>query len=124
MSYAAAIECLYAAQAAVQKGWTQGAMARNSKGMDVSVHQNIACCFCALGAIQKFADPTSRMTAVHAFIEANKLRNIEGAIGIWNDEPGRRKDQVIHAFDKAIRFLSGPNYAPLPLPDREDTSNG
>lgn len=81
--------------------WTQGAFARNRKGLSTSPHGKKACSFCMVGAIDSVSyGERGNMAAIRL------LRGVlpKGAtIGVWNDAPGRTQGEVLSAFDRAIR---------------------
>ena len=80
-------------------GWGQGNFAYNSLGFPEMIGSSHAVCFCSMGAIKKVA-PTNDDAQNACLAVANTLagRNIID----WNDQPGRRKAQVLAAFDNAI----------------------
>lgn len=81
-----------------EKGWTQGVYARHANGNLIDPMEGNAACFCSLGAIWKVGGILEHAFAVIA---------LEGVIGIslaeWNDDPSRTKEEVLAAFDEAIR---------------------
>lgn len=91
-------EILQKARALVEAGWMQGASFDAKSG-----------CYCASGAICAAANLSEivficeNRTCTEArskFATSNKLAGI--GIVPWNDAPGRTKDEVLAAFDKAI----------------------
>lgn len=93
------LEVLKAAKAKVEKGWTQGEMARDANGLCVwSAHLD-AVCWCSLGAIKAAAFELG----ADEYTAYNALRKISGYyIADWNDDHGRTQAEVIEAFSKAI----------------------
>lgn len=91
-----------------EKGWTQEVYSRDVCGRSSLTEEfdGNPVCFCADGAIR-------RATHMHqARIEARAvLGKVVGARGVsgfevwrWNDEPGRTKEEVLAAFDRAIEL--------------------
>lgn len=109
-----AVEILHEArEILVEKGWTQGCVARDARGKICDVGSRAAVCFCAMGAISKvaaFDDPLRpAKQAIIALRRAIGLtRSLQG-VGAWNDAPERTKEEVIAAFDKAIEELERDN---------------
>ena len=85
------------ARALIEKGWTQGVMARGKSGRAVSVRGNSAVCFCASGAIDRVA------TWDGYSVVAVALRAAIGGLNIpcWNDAPERTQAEVVQAFKEA-----------------------
>lgn len=97
------IEVLKAARAFVDQPWkwTQGASARDVKGLSCHVEDVKAVCFCTLGAV-------SRALVVHN-VTGNAARLVRRMFGpeftstvMWNDAPERTHAEVLAAFDAAI----------------------
>lgn len=86
----------------IEKGWTQAAYARDINGYRVSPRSTDAVCFCSIGAIQhvhgSWGVPERFLTRAseHAY----------WSVPVWNDKPGRTKEDVIALFDKAIEIGS------------------
>ena len=85
------LDDLRAARELVRKGWTQGRLHRTRAFRRDA--------YCVLGALKEATDcyplPLSlAMSAVHAQIGPN--------IAGWNDNPRRRKSDVLFIFDQAI----------------------
>lgn len=73
-----------------QKGWCQGAEARDINGRSVFYKSPEATSFCTLGAIIVAYDN------VEGERKAGKLReNLGRLISVWNDEPSQTKEGVI-----------------------------
>lgn len=77
--------------------WTQGYYAKNRKGEKVMVRDSNACSWCALGAITK-AYPYGHIADMIAVKLANHLGISQISIPDWNDNPKRKKREVIAAF--------------------------
>lgn len=85
-----------------EKGWTQGAMAKDINGQSVYSESPYAVCYCAAGAIFATVPPNkSRSELVNLVRDAVNARSLVE----WNDLPGRTKEEVLAAFDKAITSL-------------------
>ena len=80
-----------------QKGWCQGTYALNKHSMRVHPTKR-AHAFCAIGAIRCIYKTQERME-----VAAKKVLKYIGLnnISIWNDSPGRTKEEVIEALRKA-----------------------
>jgi hypothetical protein len=121
---AQAIEILHRTRSLIdEKGWTQGASARDAAGNDVMLTDESAVCYCLSGAF----DVASRGGGV-VVIDAELLlaeaifRDVIGeddedcrplspafdpeqdsvVISFWNDAPARTKADVLAVIDKAI----------------------
>jgi hypothetical protein len=81
------------------EGWTQETYARTADGDGTDVDDPKASCFCSLGAIWavSFAHG-GQLGAITAVERAMNSGNLVG----WNDAPGRTKEEVLSAFDRAI----------------------
>ncbi|WP_158809644.1 hypothetical protein [Beijerinckia sp. L45] len=84
----------------VEKGWCQGAFARNQIGDVVLVDAPEACSFCLIAAISKStAGSEAWGNAVFAFKSAIGWNS---ALSTWNDQPDRTRDEVLAAIDAGI----------------------
>lgn len=81
------LEALRTGRAAVERGWTQGQL-RNAVADEVCLMGGLPDAF-PFGALKYLA------RAVGVPVEA---------LGVWNDEPGRTKAEVMDAYDHAIKF--------------------
>jgi hypothetical protein len=91
---------------ATPNAWTQGAMARNPKGLKVNPNHPTAACFCSLGAIQKAVIdiPNAPWVEAEALL-AGSLSNNEATmltIVRWNDAPERTVSEVVAQMRKAV----------------------
>jgi len=98
------LDVLRAARALLtEKGWTQGAQARDAEGHTVSPMSPDAARFCALGALRHAAgsyhvgDP---VRALKATADCDP-----GLLSRWNDRPRRKVGSVLALFDRTIRRL-------------------
>ena len=94
------LEVLKAARAKIEKGWTQGAMARDKNGVALSCSDQDAACWCVMGATMAVTHDIPTTNAAIGF-----LRLAVGDFAPrWNDTPGRTQAEVLAAFDKAIEL--------------------
>ena len=86
----------------LEQGWTTRASARTDKGIPCEWDEAKACQWCATGAMLHVVS----MFAPAHFHALNFLREAIGqhSIVAWNDAPGRRKEEVLAAFDRAIEL--------------------
>jgi hypothetical protein len=90
----------------VEKGWTQGAYARDANGQVVTTSSPNAVTFCASGAVFR-ADYDlnaggARSDTFDAFAALyGKDTGISDALAQWNDQPGRTVAEVAARFRKA-----------------------
>lgn len=113
-----------AKQLLIDKGWTQHdyskPVAGADRGLAYDFPERYAGCFCAMGAIYAAVNvsPVNDLSArsPDGFTAACALaaqvdpcfgsytpsRMADGAVGQWNDAPGRTLTEVLAAFDAAI----------------------
>ena len=86
------------AKALIEKGWTQFHCAVNANGEPCPVESPDAVCFCSGGAVFAVLGPSDPSWQY--------LRTLEEIMGepvaLWNDKKGRKKEEVIEVFEKAI----------------------
>jgi hypothetical protein len=97
-------EILRKARALIEtKGWTQHAIGRRPDGSPIHLADNLpqASCFCAEGAILMVAGLSYGRREF-----TRSAGTVDRAVGLrlhqWNDAPGRTREEVLDAFDKAI----------------------
>lgn len=91
------------------RGWTQGAAARDPKGAAVDGQDPDACCWCAIGAINRatparsFEEFQAAMTTVERVLELPSERDTWGLypLASWNDDPSRTQAEVVQALRQA-----------------------
>ena len=93
----------------IERGWTQGHSARNSRGEAVEPTSRTACQWCAVGAIEcaglTFKTNQARLARERL---ADTIRRAapgtpnDFVITQWNDAPGRTKQGVLDTFKAAI----------------------
>jgi hypothetical protein len=88
------------ARALIERGWTQGANARDEMGDRLFVDTDEAVCFCMMGAIIAAVPPDQLLAAEHLLKRAVNDEGVE----YWNDAPERTQSEVLAAFDKAIEL--------------------
>lgn len=84
------------------KGWCQGAYAKRLHG-EIALNfigDPTVAAYCSSGAICEAQKPSMAEDAAYYFIKAIG----GGPIPRWNDTPGRTKEEVLAAFDKAIEL--------------------
>ena len=109
------LRILKEARALVEKGWTQNADARNKRGAECPKFDKHASAWCITGAMDaasyKRFTLSSRVwqeavRAMRIAINSVRDRNVECVfLSDWNDVPGRKKEEVLAVFDKAIESL-------------------
>lgn len=121
------LEELEIAKRLVQKGWTQGVLARDKHGKETREFSPEATCFCVVGACMRAKndiDPNP-FTGIAFVDNQNLLRTILtiqnfGEIRFvdeWNDVEDRTQEQVVTLFDKAISMVKKS------IEDRKDALN-
>lgn len=109
MTNAEVRDLLIRARARIERGWTQGAMARDGNADFIIVPTTApeATCWCIAGAL--LADATLGTAncgaAYTALLDAHKSLNGDkqnSTLSIWNDAPERTQADVLALFDKAI----------------------
>lgn len=84
------------------KGWTQVVEARDEDGNAIDYRDERAICFCALGALWRAADGFESDLAVDARATLASCVHTDHIID-WNDRKRRTKEDVLAAFDRAIK---------------------
>ncbi len=94
-------EILQEALALIEKGWCQGAFAKDKYGYSCPEDSCYAVSYCIIGAISKVSllkrFINNDGTPIIAYI-------IKEDILVWNDAPGRTKGEVIAVFKRAIEL--------------------
>jgi hypothetical protein len=78
----------------IKKGWTQFYMAKDTNNNPVFYKSDEAAQWCTYGALCKVHGSGGFLLAR----KLNKQLNIE-SLAIWNDTPGRTKEEVIAALE-------------------------
>ncbi len=95
-----ATEILLAARAKIEKGWTQGAYARDRHGEKVGPLDTKAVCWCVEGVF--FAIGVTPSSAGDYFSTAIGTEDYP----CWNDQLSRTQAEVLAAFDRAVALSS------------------
>lgn len=94
-------QILVDARKVLDMGWCQRASARTDKGIPCEWDEAKASCWCATGAMLRVA---SMFAPAHTQALAT-LKSVVGySIVAWNDVWYRTKDEVLAAFDQAIKL--------------------
>lgn len=88
----------------VEKGWTQRATARDNCGNYVSSRDPSAESFCMLGAVRAVANTRVERNRAYDVLEGHLPRPYFN-LPTFNDVYGRKKEEVLAVFDKAIVSL-------------------
>lgn len=98
------LEILRAGRARIERGWCQGAFARDANGHDVLSRSPRARAWCTSGAVEFDSRPMSAGAfAAHvALCAALPADWIEDGAASWNDAPGRTQAEVLALYDAAI----------------------
>ena len=83
----------------VEQGWTQGTYARDELGAKVRYHSPRAVSFCGKGAIYK-VEAGGPLRAFHFL----NLVCLGQSFVLFNDTPGRTKEEVLAKYDQAIEL--------------------
>jgi hypothetical protein len=110
-----ASDILLAAKQRVERGWCKGQYARDSSGFPCVSNSAEASRWCAAGAIRVVSPltPFVQDDSSPAHEAYNQLARAVGVLsgsrtpvnGVfkWNDDPNTTKEQVLEAFDQAIK---------------------
>lgn len=101
---------LIEARSRLERGWTQGVHAKNAAGDTVYVSDPSAVSYCATGALMAAAKMECPSIMDIGDLEAYRLlsaglpgtKSIAG-LQLFNDDPGRRQNEVLALFDSAIQ---------------------
>ncbi len=88
----------------VERGWTQGAPARNAVGEAADKYADDAVCFCITAAIWRAAGACPEAYQAEKAFRKEAIRG--GRIAYWNDLVCKSQAQALAAFDTAIRELT------------------
>lgn len=98
------------AAALVERSWCQGYVARDDGGGPVPARSELACAWCALGALERATgelglDFTAYAAAEDLLVSVLGLEendaDADHVVGIWNDWPHRTQDEVVVALKAA-----------------------
>jgi hypothetical protein len=99
-----AVDLLKSAKAKLEKGWCQGAGARDSDGCSVAMSGPNAVCWCLSGAMWATiaASPGEYGDKAEDAAWLALQRTVGISIVDWNDAPFREKSEVLKVMDLAI----------------------
>lgn len=96
----AQLEHLKRMRGLLASGWTQGALARDRNGHEVSETSDNAVSFCIAGAMYRSARGLIRLWSIH-----HALREVNAdEIASWNDARNRTQSEVLALIDRAIEI--------------------
>ncbi len=105
---------LTAARDLVRIGWTQGTLARDTRGNPIDPRDSTAIAWCPAGAVIRVLAPGTHIywpdrvfghpaiTAMQDVIPATYVTD-------WSDAPGRTLAEVLAMFERALRGEREPN---------------
>jgi len=100
-----------AARIIEEYGWTQWCFARDDEGRELSWDDERATSFCALGALNKAISDGPEFEFTDVGSGRGLWERLAAAAGtypelisVWNDQPGRRKEQVVAALREAAGY--------------------
>lgn len=96
------VEVLEKTKEVIERGWTQGASARNKNGQMVPALNRAAVCWCWMGAHQRAVDELNAWDVEEDVYCAAVLATPEYSLITFNDTPGRVKEDVIAAINRLI----------------------
>lgn len=93
-------EILTKARELIEAGWIQG-----NYRLITDVDGRIG--YCVLGALREVFEPyngpeTAEMTEAVELVRIKATGTKWGSLSVWNDAPGRAKEEVLAVLDKAI----------------------
>lgn len=94
----------------IQKGWTQGTLARDKRGRPVIIIDEKACAFCLIGAIRRaefeagmfFESATTKVLRKLILQNGFSPENYHTVVSEWNDASGRTRYQVLSLLSHAL----------------------
>jgi hypothetical protein len=107
-----------AARAALARGWVQGCQAHDANGNFCDPSDDRAVSFCIIGAIERGRSELVEGYSPCAQILERFWKKVCTSPVIWNDEPGRTKEEVLATFDAVIADFeaSDGDFVALPVP--------
>ena len=111
MTHEKYIKVLTLAKTFIQKGWCKEYCAKDKDGYEINPVSPKVKAFCAVGAMIKASKKiNNNHYNIHdikqIFAAANKISPT--SIGLWNDAR-KKKETVLKAFDKAIKYCKELN---------------
>lgn len=91
----------------VERGWCQGALAKDADGSRVGPTDPDACQWCAMGAIRA-GHLTGSITEEQHVRIFNIINSVcDGLLGTWNDAPFRTQAEVVAMLREVEREVLG-----------------
>lgn len=93
----------------IEKGWTQGAFARDTYGERVPVRDPNACTFCLLGALNRTAETHGLVEGgakQQALMALWTAKGTATGIAAYNDQPVRTKEGILALIDRAKELVT------------------
>ena len=85
--------------------WTQGELARNSKGRVIDYESKNAVCYCAAGALKRSAERRAKLLYTAESLLA-RVANVEF---VWQFNDTHSHAEVMELFDRAISLAKLEN---------------
>lgn len=104
-------QVLQEARRFIAQGWTQGTFARDGDGAVVNRMSKDARCWCTIGAMLNAADgmPGGHFVYKDAMSKLGSAIPRGGSVTLWNDDPMTTREDVLLAFDLAIKAPPSPD---------------
>jgi hypothetical protein len=100
-------EALGAVRTRIQRGWSQGADARDASGKAVAMTSEGAEAWSVLGSFALAATDGIPINHIHAALRALVDVTQADSLKDWNDSPLRNQQDVLDALDAAIARIEG-----------------
>lgn len=95
------------AAALLERGWCQGAAARDERGHGCHPTAPIACKWCWLGALFVAANEKRNLTNDCERYGRRAIHNHDAGLPSWNDQPYRTQAEVVAACLRAAELAEG-----------------
>lgn len=114
------VEFARQARQKLERGWTQGVMARDACGERVAPCDPEARCWCLEGALKYVLDMNTTEYVAYREVCGKLRRTVRWTeLFLWNDAPGRKKEEVLSALDDVIHGLEAEVTANPELNEKE-----
>lgn len=101
-------DALRAVAAQIERGWSQGADARDAQGRVVGLNSDEAQAWSLLGAFALSAtDGVPRNHVRRALVALSDVIGTD-SLQQWNDAPDRTREEVLSALEEAIAKIDTP----------------
>lgn len=87
-----------------EKGWTQGALARDKDGEKTEWHLETACSFCLRGALVVASWQHGMQAQMSARSRLEMALAVPGDTVSFNDAPGRTREEVLDLIERAKKL--------------------